>query len=80
MKRERERELALLESSGLMSYSYVNLVIFLVFNEGKCHIYDIIVLIKLTLKESKRITIGYIMFIFVRLNYVVIFQTTWNSF
>ena len=39
-----------------MSYSFVNFVIFLVSTERKCYICDSIVLNKLTLTESKRIS------------------------
>ena len=41
----------------LMSYSLVNFVTFLVSSERKCHICDIIVFNKLTLTQSKRITL-----------------------
>ena len=37
----------------LMSYSFVNFATFLISTGSKCHICDIIVLIKLTLTQSK---------------------------
>ena len=42
----------------LMSYSFVNFVTFLVSTERKCHICDIIVLNKLTLTQSKCISVS----------------------